>query len=192
MEAGANIEFSCSFKQGAALILKYPARRCDSDCEGILGKHMLRHYRDWHAFAQEKRNPEMPLSDIILVTGCDLTREWATVVFTEKASNASINFTAGVPSYPSVGASFWGSWSTETSVPHRCGPVPPMVMDELSGLLTAPSTTIQESGPYNQCVFIRGYRVQERLMFPKKLKAAAGPSDVQGQRDPEPEVPHLV
>ena len=160
---------------------------------------MLQCYKDWHAFAKETRNPDMPLSDIILVTGCDLTREWATVVFTQKTSDASVGFTAGgIPSSSqSMATSFWGNWTTETSVPHRCGPqrtIPSMDEDYTSGVVTAPTTSDpgQRIIEDNQCVFIRGYRVQERRLFPKRLRAAAGPSIIPDQDDPEQEIPPLV
>ncbi|KAF8494534.1 hypothetical protein BU17DRAFT_72554, partial [Hysterangium stoloniferum] len=40
---------------------------------------------------------------------------------------------------------------------------------------------------YNQCVFVRGFRVKKRIGIPRVLKAAAGPRDL-GSSDPPDEI----
>ena len=156
---------------------------------------MLKHYRSWVHFARDKLGRDIDLRDIVLVTGRDLTKQWATATFMEKSRDAGISFQVG-DGFGSVlgnaGLAFWGSWSSNIVVPHRCGPVPvePPAQEANSRLRiedapdgSAPSI----SQIYNQCVFLRGFRVRERTRFlPKIIKAAAEGADNDDPKDDDP------
>lgn len=130
---------------------------------------MLKNYRTWLTFARDVLDLDVELRDIVLVTGCDMTANWATATFTDRTINAVVSFQAG---QAAVGAetSLWGSWQTSVGVPHRCGPQPmhPPSPGEITPLPLVPA--------FNQCIFIRTYRVHERPMFlPNTIIANAGP-----------------
>ena len=73
--------FSCT-GQGAVLSLPVEAQRKDVVDEGKFGKYMLRHIEEWFTFAQEHAGIARR-EDIVLVTGRDLAKSWANIVFQE-------------------------------------------------------------------------------------------------------------
>jgi hypothetical protein len=76
-------ESSLSFsnEQGAALILPSEARREDTFNMKRFKRHMIKHYREWYNFALDRCERDIKLQDLILVTGCDLTRQWTTETY---------------------------------------------------------------------------------------------------------------
>ena len=100
------------------------------------------------------------------------------IAYSNNGTHLSSSFTASIP----LLASAWGTWHTQGLVHHNCGPqlcTPPPP----SGVLNLhPSDTVQvDAAPdeFNQCVFIRYYTMRMKaLMFPKVMKAAAGPHDL--------------
>lgn len=152
---------------------------------------MLKHYRSWVHFARENLGRDVHVRDLVLVTGRDLTKQWATATFLEKAKDAGISFQVG-DGFGSLlgqaGLSLWGSWSSNTLVPHRSGPVAVVPPEEVvSSQLRIEGSNDQPVSPsvsnkYNQCVFLRGFRVRERTrLFPRVIKAAA---EGEGGEDP--------
>lgn len=179
---GASVNLSCSNQRGAALLIKYRAEREDSNRPLALADCMLKNYKNWLAFARGRLFQDIELRDLVLVTGCDITRDWATATFTERSVDGSISFQAGAPSTGNAEVSFWGSWRTSTSIPHRCGPQSINNSFQNSGdsLIPTDDTSQRQTTPKSdQCIFIRAYRVHERPMFlPNVIRAAAGPSDL--------------
>ena len=74
--------FSCPKGQGAILSLPVPAKREDILVKDAFGKYMLKHIEEWFTFAQERVGIARR-EDIVLVTGRDLAKSWANVVFQE-------------------------------------------------------------------------------------------------------------
>jgi hypothetical protein len=113
------------------------------------------------------------MQDITLVTGISLTRDWAVFAYNAKSeTDVSIRFQIDSVG-PSFSAGAWGRWRSEQSVHTNQGPIPSEPDDESS---TAPVVAIP--GPpkgYNQCVFIKGFRVRFRIAPRFLMKAAAGP-----------------
>lgn len=148
---------------------------------------MLENYRSWLEFIRNKLGCLVRVSDIAFVTGCDLTADWATAAFVEKSTECNIDFKAGDPAFGAATASFWGTWQSSVSVPHRCGPGPvrpPSPSDHQS--IVAGSSSPREGPLFNQCIFLRSFRVFERkLRAPKVIKAAAEPEDMDMDRDEE-------
>ena len=57
-----------------------PALRKDTTAREAFAKCIIKHIDEWFAFARE-RDLGISREDIILVTGCHLTRTWATIAF---------------------------------------------------------------------------------------------------------------
>lgn len=152
---------------------------------------MLKNYRAWVHFARTRLNRDVHLRDIVLVTGCDLTADWATATFVDRAMDASISFQAGEMIIGNAGLAMWGSWNASVAVPHRCGPLPVVRPDR-----TPPTSAVSEdanlqpsSPAFNQCIFLRGYRVRERLrLLPTIIKAGAEPTDLGGPPPPDADI----
>ncbi|KAI5118155.1 hypothetical protein M0805_000534 [Coniferiporia weirii] len=184
VQAGASIELACSKQQGAALVIKHPAYREDSSRRRALSRYMLQHYPTWLTFARSNLDQDIRLKDLLLVTGCDLTADWATAAFTDSSQENSISFQVGFSGFASAQARFWGEWSSSTRVRHRCGPqplMPPAVLDAGSRSDVFHADPLSE---FNQCIFVRAFRVHERPYFlPNVIKGSADPKDLGGSRD---------
>jgi hypothetical protein len=87
-DEAAQVSFSCSRRRGAILSLPTPAQRKDTRARGAFAKYILNHIDEWHVFARE-RGLGISREDIILVTGCHLTRTWATIAFQEEGEQVS-------------------------------------------------------------------------------------------------------
>lgn len=140
---------------------------------------MLRNYQSWVEYANQ-RGHMISLEDLLLITGHDMTLDFAMLAFSTNARHLGIEFTAGSPTVASASASVWGEWRTTMSVHHNCGP-----QDREPPAHTRPQLTDNNSPlgepqtEYNQCVFLRGFRVRKRAGFiPTVIKAAAGPHDL--------------
>ena len=68
-------------EKGAALILPSEACREDTMNRKFFKDHMLKPYREWYTFALTECHRDIELCDLILVTGCDLTRQWAMATY---------------------------------------------------------------------------------------------------------------
>ena len=170
LEPGARIAFELTSKQGAALITKHPTYREDVERERRFVNYVKRHYESWIDFAREHDYPE----DVrpILVTGVDLTREFATVAYSNNQTLMECEFSATLPSIASASASVWGSWHTPGLVHKNCGPYHTQESRDSS---ENPASESKIPDEYNQCVFIRYYTIRKRLFFPSVIKAGAGP-----------------
>ena len=168
MEPGAKITFELTNKQGAALVTKHPTYREHIERERRFENYIKRHYESWVEFAREQDYPE----DVrpILVTGVDLTREFATVAYSGNEGRMECKFSAALST---ASGSTWGSWDTPPVLVHtNCGPHPSR-QSHSSTERPAPESEIPDE--YNQCVFICYYTILKRLFFPAVLKAGAGP-----------------
>jgi len=191
LEPGVNFSFELTEKQGAALVTKYPTYREDIELESVFKAYTKHHYDSWVAFARDAGHGD----DIkpVLVTGADMTRDFAMMAYSNDSVSLAIEFTTAVPMIGSASASAWGTWRTEGLVHTNCGPQlcsPPSSTQTTSLTLSGSSDTGLDE--YNQCVFIRCYTMRKRaLVFPTVITAAAGPHDLgSGGRDDEglPEV----
>lgn len=116
-------------------------------------EYTLQHFRSWYTFANDRLRRGVKPGQILIVTSCDKTAEWATAAFATKGRNTRISFSGGLPAAVNGELALGGAWERNTSVQHRTGP---LCGDEIK---------------YDQTVFIRGYRVRERtLLAPKVIK----------------------
>ena len=144
------MSFKLTSKQGAALITNYPTRREDIERKLAFENYAKQHYDSWVDFAYQTQHGD----DIrpILVTGVQMTRQFAMVAYAERQTDMDCNFSVGDPSDAgSASLSVWGSWQTQGLVHTSCGP-----------------SEIPEE--YNQCVFIRYYTIIRKDDFASRLR----------------------
>ena len=135
---------------------------------------MLKYYRQWYNFALVDLRRDIKLDDLILISGCVLTRKWTTATYSR--SDRAINATLGAQVAPVAEFKFslTAGWRTSSAITTRSGPYhPPSLQDHEETLVN------------NQCVFLRGFCVKERFLG-RTLKAAAGYHDP-GTHGPEEE-----
>ena len=173
MEPGARLAFELTRKQGAALITKYPTRREDIERERTFENYTKRHYESWVNFARERGDGENVRP--VLVTGVDLTGEFATVAYSDNQTRMECEFSAAVPGIASTSISVWGSWRAQGLAHTNCGPTRTQRrLDANESSASAPEIPDE----YNQCVFIRYYTIRKRVFIPTIIKAGAGPDQL--------------
>ena len=151
MGPGVKMSFKLTSKQGAALITNYPTHREDIERKLAFENYAKQHYNSWVDFAYQQEHGK----DIrpILVTGVQMTRQFAMVAYADNQTSMKCDFSVGDPSVGSASLSVWGSWQTQGTVHTSCGP-----------------SEIPEE--YNQCVFVRYYAMRERDIMLMKLRNA--------------------
>jgi hypothetical protein len=147
-----------------------------------------RHGESWHKFARDE-GYNVKMQDIILITGRSLTKNWAMFAYDSRPEGEA-SFRVEVDSISSsVSAGVWGRWFSEQSIHTNRGPIGSMALElgrrlesnfpssATAGILSATGSAANPESlmEYNQCVFIKGIRVQARSRFPRVLKAGAGP-----------------
>jgi hypothetical protein len=178
---GGQLEYEAFSGRGALLVTNHNTYVQNAQRLKTFKQYMLANYRDWLAFAHREGH-DVSLFDLIFVTGVDLTRDFAMAAFSAGAQNLNLRFQAGVPQVASASAFAWGAWQTSSSVHHNCGPqntIPPSSPNTVRTLGHVLPTNLESTDPrlvYDQCVFLRGFRVKERFFVPKILKAGAGSS----------------
>jgi hypothetical protein len=123
---------------------------------------MRRHYRSWLSFANDTWDLGLSLDQLLFVTSCDKLSHWASAVFSENSSQIA---TFQVSSYPdnsdvtSQSSVLSGEWDVaHSSVKRRWSPVD------------------RPADKFDQTVFIRGFRMQERLSPDPEMTLATGQS----------------
>ena len=165
LEPGSSISFQLAGGQGAALLTKHSTYREDIRLGRSFEEYTKTHYDSWVAFARERGYP----NDIkpVLVTGVDMTRDFAMISYSNDGNDLMAEFTTSAPGVTSP----WGTWRAPGVVHTNCGPQP-------SRPPSGNSHSEAVSDGYHQCVFIRYYTVRKRLGIPRVIKAAAGPHDL--------------
>jgi hypothetical protein len=173
VEPGAGIAFELTRNQGAVLLTKHSTYREDIERELVFEDYIKKHYDSWVDFSRDQGHGR----DIrpVLVTGVDLTREFATAAYSDNRARMECKFSAAVPAVASASASVWGSWRAEGLVHTNCGPhlVHPTQGDRELSEGSAIESAIPDKD--NQCIFIRYYTIRRRLFIPTVIKAGAGP-----------------
>jgi hypothetical protein len=135
--------------------------------------HMLKYYREWYNFASAICERDIKLHDLILVTGYDLTRQWTTVTYFRSNREVSAALKAEVDPVAKVKFSLSTGWSTTQPMNTRQGP--PQASQQQSRQDNDETQNDSETLANNQCIFLRGLYVKERLrVIPQVIKAAAG------------------
>jgi len=172
VEPGARIAFELTSKQGAALITNHPTYREDIERERRFVNYTKKHHKSWVEFAREQDHGENIRP--VLVTGVDLTREFATIAYSDNQTHMECEFSVGVPAVASTSVSVWGSWRTQGLVHTNCGPYPSQIPENLN-LTDSSASESAIPDEYNHCVFVRYYTLIKLGFIPLILKAGAGP-----------------
>ena len=175
VKPGTSFSFELTQKQGAALITKHPTFREDIDLEAAFEDYTERHYNSWVAFARNKRcgNDIKP----ILVSGVDMTKDFAMMAYSNDGTGRSCKFVVSVPIADSGSASVWGNWKAQGVVHTNCGPL--CSQREALGNEPPDIDAMETPENYNHCVFVRYYTMRFRTFVPPKVtKAEAGPHDL--------------
>lgn len=152
------------------IIIKEPAARVNADRRDALGVKLKQNYANWFQFVRTV-SPSLLLREMVFVTGYDLASDWATASVTRRHYNVCLRFKVGDPQTLSAGTSLWGNWQCSANVPVRSGPSASQKAEHI------------EDGPEkNQCIFFRGFRIDDRLLL-TRLKAAAGPHNLEKGED---------
>ncbi|TCD67233.1 hypothetical protein EIP91_000362 [Steccherinum ochraceum] len=182
VSASADTTFERETVAGAILVTKYKTYPEDAQRLGRFRDYIFENYQSWTKFAiSQGHNIEM--HDLILVTGRDLTADFAVATFLRPSASSSVAFSLGAPNVGSVGVSSWGSWSLDIPLYTSWGPQS-LVPGAESESQTYSSVPERIPPPYTQCVFLRGFRVYRRLLIPQVIKARAGYDNLgSGDRD---------
>ena len=198
LEPRSSISFHLIGDQGAALLTKHSIFSEDIQRWGTFEGYTKEHYDSWVAFARAcgHGNDIKP----VLVTGVDVTRDFAMMSYLNDSGDLTAEFKTSVSGVVSP----WGTWRKPGTVYTNCGPQPRRPPSATQTVDPEPSssrhteTTTRTMGPepsgsdrtgivsdaYHQCVFVRYYTVRKRLGIPRVVKAAAGPHDLgPGDRD---------
>jgi hypothetical protein len=94
----------------AAAVLSLPvmAWRENTLIRNVFGRWMVKHIDTWFAFSR-KLGLVHQMEEIILVTGCDLTRSWTNIAFLGGRADAQVSFgveIAGSTRNPSINFQF--------------------------------------------------------------------------------------
>ena len=182
LEHSASFSFELAGNHGAALVTKYQTFREDALSKSKFEEYIKRHYDSWVALARHKGYGD----DVqpVLVSGFDMTRDFAMVAYSNESASGESDLAITVPMVASASASIWGTWHSRCTPHTNCGPQecsPPSPERAIS----FPSESLRsEEAPrtpseFNQCVFIRYYTIRKLLrLFPKVIRAAAGPDDL--------------
>ena len=163
------------------MVTKHETYGEDIERRLVFEKYIKRHYNSWVDFAREQGHDSNPKP--VIVTGVDLTRDFAMVAYSNNSVRMECEFSAAVPTVASTSLSLWGRWRTEGLVHTNCRP-PPLAVGAASSSDSSDHVTPVSTIPneYNQCVFIRYYTMRRRGPILKIIKAGAGPHDL-GDRD---------
>lgn len=177
MDTGAYVNVKCTRQQGAALLIKDRAYRTDAISRHAFEKCFIKNHTQWLSFANDELARGITLNDIVFVTGCDLTKEWTIATFNEATYDVEASFSVNVPP-GAAGAGVWGEWQSEAHVPNRSGPGPllPPPLPTSNSVTSGESDRNTFQANFNQCIFLRGYRIFRRIIpFTLRLKALQSP-----------------
>ncbi|KAF9780741.1 hypothetical protein BJ322DRAFT_1163397 [Thelephora terrestris] len=180
LEAGVNFSYELTEDHGAALVTRHLTYRMDALVE--FESYTKRHYESWVAFARDRRRYGRDVQPV-LVSGFDMTKDFAMVAYSDDTTSSGANCIISVPNLGSASASTYCTWETKCS-PHRnCGPQPGRNPLPRSRAIESSSSQPAEAedipDEFNQCVFIRYYTMQSRKIFGMKvIRAGAGPHDL--------------
>lgn len=127
------------------------------------------------------------MEEIVLVTGCHLTRSWANVTFLEGQTHAQASFGIDVTQGRDVCINWHFSLGNTQGVVCNWGPEGPVCVSSQRTLIfrIQNQSLTHQNLPEDQCIFIRGFRVVRVFgIFPRQLKGAAGPNpSLDGDQD---------
>lgn len=149
------LRLACSADKGALLLTKCHANQQFALCKSELRKYILRNCDAWFKFARERGLGVQNMHDLILVTECTMTADWAIATWDSATHDLEASFTVGFPGVPSLEVGFWGKWEGQVGLPVRVGPYR--------------NASTSQGSEQDQCIFFRGLRAVKRAAFMELL-----------------------
>ena len=177
MGSNANFSFELTENHGAALVTRHSTYREDSQLYSEFEGYTKRHYESWVTFARKKKygNNIQP----VLVSGFDMTRDFAMVAYSHKGPPLKTYSTINVPVPASTPATPWGTFRARCRPHTNSGPQVCNPGQQGGGGASLPSQSMERGNAPNQCVFVRYYTMRKRMkLFPEVIRAGAGPHDL--------------
>jgi hypothetical protein len=148
-------KFGCSGSMGALLVLPEGGSREDLRKRGLFYQHAAENAVSWYKFVNgPKLNRGVENGSLYLVTGCDKCPAWGVASYSNPSgrSDISLKFTVNGGN----GSTLAYDWETSSSAEVRSG-----CQQNKMG----PNGLLQTDPVFNQCVFVRGFRIslQPRL-----------------------------
>jgi len=182
LDHDANFSFDLTGDHGAALVTRHQTYREDTQSESTFETYIKRHYKSWVEFGRYKGygNNVHP----VLVTGFDTTKDFSMAAYLDRGDPSEPDNITSLPMFASTPPPFLGTWRTwdptyTTNGPQRLGLPSHQRMTDLS--FSESGDTGRMTNGSNQCVFLRYYTMRWRTwmpMFPKVVRAGAGPHDL--------------
>jgi len=178
-----NFSFELTGDRGAALVTRHPTYCEDSLLDSAFEEYTVRHYESWVAFARYKQygNNVHP----VLVSGVDMTRDFAMVAYSNRSTFQEPGQTIAVPMFASASGSFRGTWRTRCLAHTNHGPQqsspPPHQLAIYTSFPMQPGDERSTTSGFVQCVFVRYYTMRSKgplALFPKVIRASGGPHDL--------------
>ena len=178
-----NFSFELNGDRGAALVTRYPTYCEDSLLDSAFEEYTVRHYESWVAFARYKQygNNVHP----VLVSGVDMTRDFAMVAYSNKSTFQEPGQTVAIPMFASAAGSFRGMWRARCLTHTNHGPQqsspPPHQLAMYAPFPFQPGDEGGTTSGFIQCVFVRYYTMRSKgplALFPKVIRASGGPHDL--------------
>lgn len=145
--------------------------RSEAGSESTYDSHLLKmyiaqNYSKWHAYARDVLGHDIEEDDIVVISGWVKTKaDWAVNAFSNTSTSSKGSFDIHASGIAGAQAGFEHSRSTTGPKMHRHGV-------HYSETVSCSSPTEAE---HNQCIFLKYYKVQRRLIgLPPKIIAGAG------------------
>lgn len=177
---GGGFSFKVNDERGAFLLLKEKAVLKELHETGNLIRYIRTNHSEWLEFITNELDYVLQREDIIFISGTVKTTEWAVGAFFNHEHEGSFDVTFNAGPWASSSAGFKISSNTSVNVQHREGPSLAIARGPNAPPITQGHETEGfDAVPYNQTVFLHYYKVKNRtFLWPKVLKAAAGPDDL--------------
>ncbi|KAI0642071.1 hypothetical protein C8Q79DRAFT_918179 [Trametes meyenii] len=160
---GGKFRFKCTAEQGAFLVLRRGGHRRQLSRYADISTYILKNHASWCTFARDTLRLDVKDEDVIFVNGWVKTAEWALAAATHNARHSEIEFSGDFGTLARAAFAFNMSRERSMSIEHRSGPL------REDGV-----QMVDEQSPcFDQCVFLRYYKLKRRLLAPKQLQAAA-------------------
>ena len=153
--------FRLTGKRGVGLVTKHLTYGEDTTSQGLFQAYTKQYYESWVAFARDSGHG----GDVqpVLVSGVDLTRDYAMLVYSIPDEDAPLIPMPHADLMPIADPSSpWAKWSAPDFVHTNIGPL-------RQNLLPSQQSTPAE---YDQCIFIRYYSMRSGpfRLFPKVIR----------------------
>ena len=181
--AGGKLSFSNSRSNGAILVAPDVIYSHEALSKQTYKRYLYQCIDSWYALTR-RLGLSLRMEDIILVTGCDLTKSWANAIIFEHSVEGGLDLE--VTFAPAGGAKVTTDirWTTTQSALVNTGPINAGMRQRLAYLqdndisttvLQDPDSSMEALNTKNdQCLFIRGFQAKRRRFLISRILGARG------------------